>query len=160
MNKTPICLLPDKAIREIRTFRGRVRHLLLFRAKGYCEICRQPFGIDSSQLRGHHIKRPILCLPNVDAESEDNIIICCDDCYRDTILASKKIIEWELSLRPKTQVTMLMIERRRYNALERELVKTKRARTQVPKQHWFGFKFNFGIRLVTIGISWTNRRNK
>jgi len=91
MNKKPIYLQSNEAINNIRKWRGDVRRLRKFRAKGYCELCHAFFGVDNFILKGHHKKKPTSFATIEDANKDDNIVICCNECYRASILSKSTV---------------------------------------------------------------------
>ena len=99
MGKELIYLMSDDLVEQIRDWRDRVTQLKVYRAKGYCEICRKPFGTQSDLLKGHHLKRPSLLV--ADCNTNDNIVICCDYCYHSKLLSGKPITLWEFNQRPR-----------------------------------------------------------
>ena len=69
------------------TWKHMVERLKTNRAKGLCEICKQP-----KSLHGHHKVKPY----SGGQTTEANCIICCDDCY----YASNRLkdIIWEATV--------------------------------------------------------------
>jgi len=76
----------EENVRRIREFRNRVTQLKIYRAKGYCEICHAYFGKRSYKIKGHHVIQPMKYFVDTDPDTEENIIICCDPCYKKDIL--------------------------------------------------------------------------
>ena len=106
----PIYLLSDGRIREIREWRGRVNNLKLYRAKGYCEICKYPLGVFNPHLKGHHIIQPTL-VKDENKNNDNNIIICCDSCYGKYIIGNdKNVNEWFLTPTPNIIVGLHKIK--------------------------------------------------
>ena len=145
--------MSDSDIRKVREYRGKVRNLRMFRARGYCEICRQPFGMYSLALKGHHIIQPTKC-QGKDPNSDDNIIICCDSCYNSKLLMGEKIERWIPPASPKKPATIFNVIKSRAKPY---IVKTERVITKAHKLHWIGFKFIYKYHLIVIGISWVNK---
>lgn len=103
----PLYTLTDKELDEIREWRYKVNSLKIYRSRGYCEICRLPFGIFSSELRGHHIFRPSLINDDSKKQDDSNIVICCNSCYKKQILSGvfqKDINNWFLVPMPNNFV--------------------------------------------------------
>jgi hypothetical protein len=87
-------------IREIREWRSKVTQVRIFRSKGYCELCLRYYGVRNGALKGHHALSPTQCKIGCKYDfmnSEENIVICCYDCYKNKVLSGdlKWLDEWE-----------------------------------------------------------------
>jgi hypothetical protein len=76
-------------VRGIREWYDKVNQLKIYRAKGYCELCYKYFGKHNSLIKGHHIIKPSKCKKIEQINADDNIVICCDECYKNQVLKSE-----------------------------------------------------------------------
>lgn len=138
-NKRPLSQQPDYVIKQIREFRGKVNQLKIFRAKGFCEICNQPFDVHSLQLVGN---------PNDDK----NIVICCDPCYKRHILNSSTT--WKGNIRDLPKLTADEILQSIHMGIKsRERYRIRKYKELNTITKFYGIKFKHKEWSVRIGIS-------
>jgi 5-methylcytosine-specific restriction endonuclease McrA len=140
----PLSEQPDSVIREIRAFRQVVKEIIIYRSKGYCEICNQPFGVKSFKLEGHHIIPPTK-YKGENPNERENVVVCCKYCYLNHVLkGDKKWLNGGFKVHIRTADEKLKeIE---YN--KNSIIAPK---TNIKK--FFGIKFDNKSWHIRIGIS-------
>jgi hypothetical protein len=149
--RKPLCEQPDQVVEKIRAFRHKAKDLKIYRAKGYCEICNQPFGTRNPKLEGHHIISPSV-YKGKDPNEDSNIVICCDYCYINHVLRNDQ--KWREETRTYNRTADERLREIEYNKNRTKGIGT------IPPKKFVGIHFNYRVWHIRIGIGIYKRKKR